>query len=282
MAYEHFIPEVWAEGIERELEKNMVYAEDCNRQYEGKATKQGQTVHILGVGKPSIKTLAYENRSGEIEAAEEVEDTSAILTIDQIRYFNYKVGDIDRAQGTGGIMDALSKETSEGLADEVDRHIAALVKDSNVPVCEKTSDALTNSNILGFLDAALEKLYEKNVRPNSKIVAVVSPRVFTLFRQAYQSKDTNNSNILKNGYMDRYNNLIIKMSNNVPRSRTSADGDTDNIMIRTQRAIAFAQTMTHTEAYRPENGFSDAVKGFILFGAKVIRPKEMVNLTVRF
>ena len=52
MAYENFIPAVWAEGIERELERLHVFATDCNQEYEGEVTKQGDSVHILGVGKP--------------------------------------------------------------------------------------------------------------------------------------------------------------------------------------------------------------------------------------
>ena len=35
MAYSNFIPEIWAEAINRELERLCVFAEDCNRQYEG-------------------------------------------------------------------------------------------------------------------------------------------------------------------------------------------------------------------------------------------------------
>ena len=35
MSYNNFVPTVWRENIERELERNMVFAEDCNRDYEG-------------------------------------------------------------------------------------------------------------------------------------------------------------------------------------------------------------------------------------------------------
>ena len=69
------------------------------------------------------------------------------------------------------------------------------------------------------------------------------------------------------------------MSNNVKKTD---DGATDNIMIRTQRAIAFAKPLTHTEPYRPEKKFADAVKGFILFDAKVVRPKEIYNINVKY
>ena len=69
------------------------------------------------------------------------------------------------------------------------------------------------------------------------------------------------------------------MSNNVAKS---ANGATDYIQVKTRRAIAFAKPLTHTEAYRPENGFSDAVKGFILYDAKIVRPKEMFVMNVKY
>ena len=69
------------------------------------------------------------------------------------------------------------------------------------------------------------------------------------------------------------------MSNNVHKTNAGA---VDNIMIRTQRAVAFAKPLTHTEPYRPEKKFADAVKGFILFDAKVVRPKEILNINVKY
>ena len=48
--------------------------------------------------------IERKNANGEIDAAEEIEDTSVILNINQIRYFNYMVGDIDKAQAENGVM----------------------------------------------------------------------------------------------------------------------------------------------------------------------------------
>lgn len=132
MAYANFIPSVWNEGINRELERLCVFVEDCNRQYEGSVKKKGESVTILGVGKPTIKSLAKANRNNDIDAPEEIEDTSVIMYINQIRYFNYMVGDIDKAQAVNGVMDALEQETSEGLADEVDKYVASFAVDSSV------------------------------------------------------------------------------------------------------------------------------------------------------
>ena len=288
MSYANFIPGVWAEGIERELERLCVFAEDCNRRYEGSVKKRGENVAILGVGKPTIKSLAKKSRNNAIDEAETVEDTSVTLEIDQIRYFNYEVGDIDQAQGVDGIMDALSKETSEGLASAEDEHIASFAADSNVkrlygntPLKVVSGDAASASevNVLHAIDAALEQLYENDVSGNTKIVITVSPRFYTLLKRAYVDIDTNNSEMLKNGRVGMYGDVVVKRSNNVYKSD---NGAVDHIMIRTQRAVAHVRAMVHTEAYRPEKKFSDAVKGFTLFGTKVVRPKEIIDINVKY
>ena len=89
--------------------------------------------------------------------------------------------------------------------------------------------------------------------------------------------DTDNSDMLKNGKVGRYGNVLIKMSNNIAKS---ADGEL--LQLKTDRAIAFVNPMTHTEAYRPENQFSDAVKGFVLYDGKIVRPKEMIVMNVKY
>ena len=290
MAYQNFIPNVWNAGIDSELERLCVFVEDCNTNFEGKVKKQGESVTILGVGKPTIHRIAKAQRNNDITGPEEIEDTSAILYINQIAYFNYLVGDIDKAQATAGVMEALEQETSEGLANEVDKYIASFAVDSSVPalygstpvkVVAKESEVADGSEyVLDIVDKAIEKLQENDVKVDStKIVITVSPRFYRRFKKAYRTEDTNNSAILKNGKVFDYGNVVVKLSNNVHKS---PDGTVDNIMIRTQRAIAFAKPLTHTEPYRPEKKFADAVKGFILFDAKVVRPKEIININVKY
>ncbi len=286
MSYANFIPTVWAEEIQRDLERKCVFVEDCNTSYEGIVKQKGESVKILGVGKPTIKSVLKTDRNNNIDDPEEIEDTSVIMYINQIRYFNYMVGDIDKAQAVGNVMEKLSQETTEGLANEKDKYIAALAADKSVPKlfteAQKVIAGTTGTdgmNVLHVLDNALEKLYENDVSATSDIVVTVSPRFYTLFKQAYISKDTDNSDFMKNGKVARYGNVTVKMSNNVYRTDRGA---TDNIMIRTKRAVAFACPHVQTEAYRPEKKFADAVKGFILFDGKVVRPKEIFNVNVKY
>ena len=173
MAYSNFIPSVWSESINRELERACVFAEDCNRQYEGEVSKKGDSVHILGVGKPTIKSLERENASGLIDEAEEINDTSVILGINQIRYFNYMVGDIDKAQAVGGLMDTLSAETSEGLAIEMDRYISSMALSEDVDKLTSAPTVLTKDNVLDILDTAIMKLQENDVSMASGVTVTV-------------------------------------------------------------------------------------------------------------
>ena len=56
------------------------------------------------------------------------------------------------------------------------------------------------------------------------------------------------------------------------------DTTTYKCMMRTKRAIAFAEQLSEIEAYRPEARFCDAVKGLHLYGASVVYPAELVVL----
>lgn len=275
MSYQNFIPTVWAEAINRELERAHVFVDDCNKQYEGSVSKSGDTVRILGVGKPTI----YETVGSDItlNKAEKVADTSTTLLINRVAYFNYMIDDIDKRQAVGGVMDALSKEASEGLADKQDIAVSNLALSTQAQKVDKTVTTVSTDNVLQYLDKAIQMLYENDVTPSTEITVTVPPWFLTILKQAYTKLDTDNSEMIANGKVGRYGNVTVKMSNNVAKDK---DG-VSYIQMKTKRAIAFANPMTHTEPYRPEDRFSDAIKGFVLYGTKIIRPKEMVILNCK-
>ena len=185
-----------------------------------------------------------------------------------------------------GVVEALQEETTEGLANEVDRYIAsmALTNDAHVlgsTKCVVGTASAGEKNVLDILDEMQLTLLQNDVSDQTEIVVTVDPKFFTRFRKEYRTADTDNSGILKTGRVYYYNGMKIKVSNNVAKS--TASGTTySHIMARTKRAIAYVNPVTHTEAYRPEKKFVDAVKGFILYDAKVVRPKELVTYKVSY
>ena len=284
MSYNNFIEKIWAKGIQTELERLHVFADGVNREYEGTIKNLGDTVRIKNVGKPTITrgNLADVKRSIVLGDPEDVPDGAVSVVVDQYSTFNYKVEDIDKAQGAGDVMDALNKETSEGLADEHDKFIANLVLgDAGVQMYNGgTPITLTKDNVFEILDLAQQSLWENDVNPTTGLTTIVPPWVHTMLRQGYIKTDTDNSQMLQNGMVAKYGNIGIKMSNNVATKKVS-NADVWYIQMRTDRAIAFVNQATHLEPYRPEKGFSDAMKGLDLFGGKIVRPKEIITIPVK-
>ena len=66
------------------------------------------------------------------------------------------------------------------------------------------------------------------------------------------------------------------MSNNLPK-----DGSNNDICIlRTKKAISFAEQLKEVKSYEPQNFFGEAVKGLQVYGAKVIRPDELAVIKI--
>lgn len=286
MSYKNYKPTVWAEAINRELERLCVFGKHCNTEYEGSVKNIGDSVRILGVGKPTINEYELDsaNEFTGLSTAETVEDTSTTLLINQMATFNYRVDDIDKRQAVGGVMEALSAETSEGLANSADKKIAALawsdlaVKQfaSNTKLVAGTAGA-NEINICEALLAAHQKLRENDVAENTKVYVTLTPAALTLYKKEMGiGRETNaGDELAKMGVADIFDGMYLDVSNNVQTKKVSGK-DQLGIMVRTDRAIAYAKPMTHTEPYRPESLFADAVKGFILHGEKIVRPKELI------
>ena len=282
MAFDNFKAKIWSKAIDRELERAFVFADGTNQSYSGEIKGLGDTVRILGVGKPTVTEHDLINGDITLSAPEKVSDTSVSLVVDKAAYFNYGVGDIDKAQGAGNVMSVLNTEASEEVANKIDQHIANLVHPDKPQVGVQSYNSgtplqITNANVMATLDACQALLYANDVSPATEVEMILPPWLYMAFRQAYQNKDTDNSEYLTNGKVAKYGNMTIKMSNNVAM-KTSGGHDNYYVQVRTKRAIALAMSEAHTEAYRPENKFEDAVKGFKLYGAKIVRPKELIVL----
>lgn len=277
MAMTNFIPTIWDETIHREKVAKDVFAENCNRKYEGTLSEKGDSVKILGVKAPTIKTLGKDVRNGNIAGAEDIVEDSITMHINQIAYYNYKVSDFDKRESVDGVMEAVRKSTAEQLSNTTDKYIAGLAEDKLAVKSDAT--VVTKENVLEFIDAGIQKLYENNVSDSTEITLTVSPRFYFILKRAYAELDTNNHELLKNGKVGMYGKVVVKMSNNVAKS---VDGKTDYIMLRTNEAIAYVESDVHSESYRTENGFSDGVKGYILYDAQIVRPDELYVLQAKY
>jgi hypothetical protein len=129
MSLDNFIPEIWAAELNRAYERALVYGSSgvVNRDYEGEIRAAGDTVRINSIGDPTIGTYT---KNTNISAVETLTDAQATLLIDQQKYFNFQVDDIDAAQQKPKVMAEAMRRAGFGLRSAVDTYIASLYTDA--------------------------------------------------------------------------------------------------------------------------------------------------------
>ena len=258
---------IWSASILRSLEKITSLRNHCDFQFE-KDSKNAKEVKILSVNRPTIRTYV----PGEALVRESAADSSQLLKLDQYRYFNFEVEDIVKAQSVPGLMEALTDEAGKGLALEGDKYVGEVIKTAadggEIAVSEVIT--LTNKNAMESVEEGFATLYGKDCKVSDTFYLELAPKVFTTYRQQLTELSTNNPEILKKGAVGRINNAYVCIENCLPE----ASGAYYNIL-RTNKAVAFAEQIDKVEKYRPEDAFTDAVKGLYVFGAKIVRPDEI-------
>lgn len=278
MAVTHFQRTVWSKQIEKSLKKITSLRNHCSFKHE-KESENAKEIKILNVVAPTIRTYV----PGTAITREGATDGSMTLQINQFKYFNFEVDDVDKAQSTPGLMEALTDEASRALSLEGDKYVASLVKagveDITNPLAQSSSAiTLTKSNAVRTVEDGFATLYSKDVPVNANFYLEVAPMPFTIYREALTELSTNNPEILKKGAVGKINNAYVCIENCLPTGRTATgtgNDDTYYNILRTDKAIDFVEQIDKVEAYRPQDAFSDALKGLYCFGALITRPNEI-------
>ena len=271
MAIQNFISTVWSENLYQALDKQYIAVSNCNRDYEGEIREKGNTVKICGLGKVNVSDY---QKNANMSNPATLSDNMRELVIDQAKYFNFQIDDIDRAQSTPKLMEAAMKNAADALADEADKYVFGLCGEAGTTITETN---VTVDNVIDLLIDARTKLFANNVSDSHDIVFEVTPEVAGLILKAKVSLATDNTDALENGCIGSIGGCKVYVSNNILREESDT-GISHKCMARTKRAIAFAEQLSEIDAYRPELRFADAVKGLHLYGAKVVYPSEMVLL----
>ncbi len=270
MAINNFISTVWSENLYEELDKQYIAVANCNREYEGEIREKGSRVRICGINAVNVSEYT---KNSNMSAPAALSDNMRELVIDQAKYFNFQIDDIDRAQSTPHLMDLAMRNAASALANDADAYVFNLYSGAG-----KTITGTANvEGIVDLLIDARTSLFAGNVANASDIVIEVSPEVAGMILKAKVALASDNTASLESGCIGSIGGCKIFVSNNIVKVE-SEDGMKHKCLARTRRAIAFAEQLSEIDAYRPELRFADAVKGLHLYGAKVVYPSEMVLL----
>lgn len=272
MALAHFVPEVWSARVLDRLNKRLVYATLCTREYEGEIARFGDVVHINEIGPMAINT--YTPGSTSALTIQQISDAQKILRIDQAKYFSFWLDEATNAQTDPKIMRKGMDEGAYAIANNIDYYISRLYGDAGLAIGSASSgNDVTATNVLKYLSLAQQKLDENNT-PDEGRWMVVPPWFAQKMALAKIALDTNNSATLGAGYIGRtMYGFDVYMSNQVYHySGTDGAG----ILFGYPGSIALAiQYLTTKQEPSGTIGFQTLVKGLVVYGAKVLRPNNL-------
>lgn len=260
------------------LRKGLVAGQSAviNTDYEGEIKGGGDTVRINSIGDITISSYSKDT---DIANPQALTDAQQTMVIDQMKYFNFAVDDVDRVQAQPDVMSEAMSFAGYRLADTADQFILGLYTGfANVLGATGRGDATaitpTSSNVYETLVDASVWLDENNVPGDGRFV-IVPP-----FLEGYLLKDVRfvsygtaaNRDALMNRGIGRAAGFEILKSNNVSNNA----GADYRCVAGHKIGWTFADQISEMEAYRPPLRFSDAVKGLHVYGAKVVRPETLV------
>ena len=281
MAVTSFIPEIWNARLLNALRNDLVYTNLFNRNYEGGIRQAGDTVHINTITDITIKDYT---RNTDIDNPEQLTTADQTLVVDQAKYYNFYLNDVDKAQAMPGLIDAAMASASHGLAESVDKYLAGLLAAASGTIT--TGLGSTSTPLTVTASSAYELLVDMKTAMDKANVPKLGRKVvlppefegFMLKDARFADNGGKGENRLENGAVARAAGFDIYISNNVPNT----SGAKYKVIASTQESNTYAEQLVKTEAYRREKGFDDGVKGLLVYGAKIIRPAAVAVATVNF
>ena len=279
MSIQNFRPEIWSAELLVALRNNLIYSTFINRDYEGEISEAGDTVRITSIGRPTIST--YVPNSTTINP-EQVNDSQRTLVVDQSKYFAFAVDDIDARQAKGNVIPQSMNEAAYGFANVIDQYISSMytgIQTANqlgsITVNSATTPTDAYDKVLVPLKIRLDKA---NVPTMGRSVAITPDLHGCLLRdnRFIKVNESGTSEGLRNGMVGRAAGFDIVLTNNAPNTT----GSEFATIAGTNSGITFAEQINKVEAYRPQNSFADAVKGLVLYGAKLVRPDSLASALV--
>ena len=302
MAISNFNALLWSKGFLYNLNKKHVHADVMNRDYEGEIKQAGDTVKISSIGRITVK--AYTRNAGlggtaatptitAIERPEILVGSSLFLTISEADYFNFAIDDVDAYQQTPKLMDKAMKEAAYAMANDVDLFCNTTLQTGVSGTADGNGNRLT-ARALGTGagdDDAYEMLVDLGVKLREADVtgdlwAIVPPWLYGLLQKDVRFTNygtSENRKTLENGNIGRAAGFEIKESNNLSGATSgtlAVAGGVYTVLAGVKDAATFAEQLNSIEAFKPQDGFNDAVKGLHLYGAKVTRPYALSSCAV--
>jgi len=157
------------------------------------------------------------------------------------------------------------------LALDAEQYILSVIKE-DAGTKQTITGSLSDPDGVYFMILQFKLLLDQNNVPRLNRKLIVPPFVETtlLMDPRFVTGSAEAADRLENGAVARACGFDIYISPDL----------TDEIIAMIPEAVTFANQITKVDAYRPEKGFCDGVKGLCLSGAKVIIPEAVMYFKI--
>lgn len=273
------IAQKWHAELLRQRMKLLSAVEACNRNYEGEVTRGGDSVRINMVGDISINTS--HSRSADL-TLQSLQTTDMSLVIDAEDDFAFYLDDVDAQQTVSDLMPESMRRAAYKMRDTSDQYVFTKMNASVASANQLTAAVVgtggSDADLFELLVDIAVALDNVDAPDGNRWVFLPPWACGMLVKDPRRSSFGTSQNLTTygSGYIGRtVDGLEIFKTRNLPTS-----GGATTILAGTKDATTFADQISKYETVRHPLRFGDIHKGLHVYGAKVIRPDELVSVAI--
>jgi hypothetical protein len=269
-----FIPELYDASVYRTLEDNLVMKKICKAPIKAPIKDYGDTVYFTDLGDPTISDY-----TGTL-TAEDLKDSQVAMLIDKTKTFCFKVKDVDQLMANIDAKGSQTERAAYKIKDTVERDVFQNVgADANAGT--PLTATVTSANVISTVSELARQLYEQNVQ-ESNMWMLLPPWMMLKLKIAGVSFSINEGVNGKGGmFWTKDLGFDTYITNTVYNAGTQA-APVSTVLGGSYQAIGFAEKMLKTRAIELSSARDTQLDGGIIYGYRVIKPKELAKLTATF
>ena len=285
-----WVPQIYSKKVQIALRKAATAEAICNTDYMGEIKNFGDTVNI--VQEPQITVSDYTR--GLATSATALTDQELILVVDQAKYFQFALDDIEKRFSHINFQSVASDNAAYKLRDALDSNVFTyLGADAQVSTTANRLGTTGTPIDIGFASGEIDPL--NSMSTSAKLLDIQNApeegRWFVGAPEWYDALANTSSKLLSVDYnagkgslrnglvasglvrgfqMYKSNNLATNdLSGATPAGSATAPVATWGQVSST----SCASQLKIVESLRSTTTFADIVRGLLVFGRKVLRPE---------
>jgi N4-gp56 family major capsid protein len=281
-----FIPEIWSQEIIYQTNNASVFGGLVRRDFDGEIANEGDVVHVPLFSSVTVGTKSAGTAVDYTNYTESTKD----ITINQHKYFAFRVDDIANVQSKPELIAGYTKQGGAGLAVTIDTALAAL--STNAAVTQNVGGTTTAGAYTDITDAvirnAIQLLDEANA-PETDRYLVISPaqkNALLGIDKFVEANKIGDNTVIRTGLFGQIYGVLVYISNNLSdvgavasSSGASAIPAYKSCVMFHNEAFALATQMNpRVQSAYDLDYLATSVVGDVLYGTGILVPTFAVQV----